>query len=137
MVAHDLLRNGQAKSSPPLFAITYKGLENERADGFGDARTVVPNSDLYAVLSAHGCHLYPPGIWWNRLASIQNDVRDHLLQTSRVELTLGQTFVIVADHNPPEFRSYRHDPNGALEGAGDVGNLGREGCRVPGGLQKQ
>ena len=46
MVAHDLLRNGQAKSGASLFAIAYKGLENALADGLGDARPVVRNADL-------------------------------------------------------------------------------------------
>jgi hypothetical protein len=46
MVAPNLLRNGQPQSGTPLFAIAYKGLENQMANGLGNARAVVRNADF-------------------------------------------------------------------------------------------
>ena len=137
MVAEDLLNNCQAKSSAPLFAVTNKGLENSMSDWLGDTRTIVRDADLQAILSPRRCYSYPPGIWRDRFASIEHDVRDHLLQPSRIEPTLGQAFVIVSDRNPSKLRSYRDDTNRAPDGVRDVCNFGPESFRVLGELQKQ
>jgi len=53
VAAEDLLNNGQAKSRAPCLAVGYKGLEDCMAEGFGDARPIVRDVDLQAILSSY------------------------------------------------------------------------------------
>lgn len=89
LVVEDFLHDRQAKTRATFFATSHKRLENGVADAFRDTRAIVPDADFDMILSPQRPHVDPAGVECDRFAGVKNDVYDHLLQPSRIEVTLG------------------------------------------------
>ena len=89
MILDNLLRYCETQSAAPGLSAAHKGLKNGVPNRRGDAGAVIPDANLQGGSISSRGYDDLPRVWRNRLASIQDQVGDHLFETVGIEPAHG------------------------------------------------
>src|SRR5271169_1953934 len=99
MFLDNLLCYREAKSAAVDLSVANKWLKNGLSNCRRDAGTIVPDINLQTGSSSRGGYYDLPRVRRNRLARIQDQIRDHPFESVGRKPSLGQACMIVLDGN--------------------------------------
>src|ERR1700721_659258 len=104
MIPDNLLHYREAQPAAFGLSVAHEWLKNVIQDLRMDTGAVIPDPYLQICLISHRGYNNQSCIRRNCLASIQDEVGDHLFETVGIEPAHGRTPMMVLDRNPPELR---------------------------------
>src|SRR5215469_419352 len=136
MILDNLLRYREAQAATPRLSVAHKGLKDGVLNRRGDAGAVIPNGNFQAGLIS-GCGYDDQSrLRRNRLASIQDEVRDHPFETVGIEPAHGQASMMVLDHDVAELLPHTYHPDRPLDCVNDVSDCRPKSVATFGALQQ-
>ena len=136
MILNNLLRYREAQAAALGLSVAHIGLKDGVLNRRGDAGAVIPNANLQAGLISGRGYDDPSRVRRNRLASIQNEVGDHPLETVGIETAHGQALMMVLDHDVSELFSHTYHPDRTLDCVNDALDGGPKSVAALGPLQQ-
>ena len=136
MILDNLLRYRETQSAAPGLSAAHKGLKNGVLNRRGDAGAVIPDTDLQTGSISGRGYDDLPRVRRNRLASIQDQVGDHPLETVGIEPAHGQAFMMMLDCDAREFLSHTCHPDRVLDCVDDVSGGRPKSVTTLGALQQ-
>src|SRR5215469_5838857 len=136
MILDNLLRYREAQAATPRLSVAHKGLKDGVLNRRGDAGAVIPNGNFQAGLIS-GCGYDDLSrVRRHRLASIQDEVRDHPFETVGIEPAHGNAFMMVLDHDVAELLPHANHPDRTLDCVNDALGGGPKSVTTLGALQQ-
>src|SRR6185437_823774 len=128
MVLHDLLHDGEPKSRPIFFALTYERFKDGIADARGNSAPVVTNSNVDLRTCIREFDLDLSRSARHGLARIQNEVEEDALELSMIEPALRRAGLANLDGRVVKFGIASHRMNRVFYGGADASVGWTQGC---------
>jgi hypothetical protein len=126
------------ETKPTAFCLSeaHEWLKNIILHLWVDAGAVIPDPNLQVCVISHCGYNNQSSIRRYCLASIQDEVGDHLFETVGIEPAHSRTPMMVLDRNSPELRFHSDHPDRALDCVDDVSGGWPKIVAFPRGLRQ-
>src|SRR5580692_639352 len=130
MILDNFLHYRKSQSAAFGLSVAHKWFKNRFLNLWRNTGAVIPDANLQVgLISARG-YDDQPRVRRNRLASIQEEVGDHLFEAVGIKPAHGRAHMTMLDGNASELLSHRRHADRALDCVNDVSDGGSKDVTI-------